>query len=80
VTSVSTSDFIGSWTTGPNCLAGGTPNDVLIVEDLESCQLETAVIESFATMYDANTNTLTYTITEENGTFIDLPCELDSLF
>lgn len=75
VTSVSTSDFIGSWTTGPDSFAVDAPNDALIVEDIQSGQLETGVIESFDPIYDANTNTLTYTITAENGTSIDLPGE-----
>jgi hypothetical protein len=76
VTSVSTSDFVGTWTTGPDSFASDAPNDALIVEDKESGQLETAVIESFSPVYDTSTNTLTYTIMAENGTSINLPSEV----
>jgi hypothetical protein len=74
VTSVSTSDFVGNWTTGPNSFAVDAPNDALIVEDIQTGQLETAIIESFKPVYDVATNTLTYTIVPENGT-INLPNE-----
>jgi len=49
------------------------PNYALIVEDIESGNLETTVIESFNPTHDANTNTLTYTIVGENATSINLP-------
>lgn len=75
VESVSTSDFVGNWFTGPNSFASDAPNDALIVENAETTQVETAIIESFAPMYDMNTNTLRYTIIPENATSIDLPRE-----
>jgi hypothetical protein len=75
VESVSTSDFVGNWSTGPNSFAADAPNDALIVKDMQSGQLDTGIIESFDPVYDATTNALTYTIMVENGTSIDLPEE-----
>jgi hypothetical protein len=75
VESVSTTDFVGNWSTGTNSFAADEPNDALIVEDIESGELETAIIESFNPSYDTNTNTLTYTIMAENTTSVDLPRE-----
>jgi hypothetical protein len=66
VESISTTDFIGSWTAGPNSFESDVPNDALIVENTQTGKLETAIIESFNPMYDVNTNALTYTITGEN--------------
>ena len=73
VTTVSTSDFVGNWTTGPFSFAEDAPNDALIVENTQTGQLETDVIESFNPTYDANANTLTYTIVVENETSMNLP-------
>jgi hypothetical protein len=75
VTSVSTSDFIGNWTTGPDSFAEDAPNDALIIEDIQTGNLETAIIESFNPVYDPTANTLTYTITAENQTSVNLPSE-----
>lgn len=75
VTSISTADFVGSWTDGLNSFAEDAPNDVLIVEDTQTGNLETSVIESFDPAYNMNANTLTYTIMTENGTSIELPRE-----
>ncbi|HZD35427.1 MAG TPA: hypothetical protein VE130_09505 [Nitrososphaeraceae archaeon] len=72
---VSTADFIGNWTTGTNSFSADAPNDALIVENTQTGQLETAIVESFSPIYDTNTNTLTYTIMMENATSIDLPVE-----
>lgn len=52
-----------------------TYNIDLIVENNQTGQLETAIIESFNPVYDTNTNTLTYTIVAENATSISLPGE-----
>jgi hypothetical protein len=87
VETVGTTDFVGNWTTGPNNFAADAPNDAsvyisvyisqtiltAIVENIQSGNLETAIIESFNPVYDPNTNTLTYTITAENATSMDLP-------
>jgi hypothetical protein len=75
VESVSTSDSVGNWTTGPNSFAVDEPNDALIIENKQSGQLETAVIESFSPVYDTNTDTLTYTIMTDDATSIKLPRE-----
>jgi hypothetical protein len=75
VTSVSTSDFIGNWSTGVNSFSADEPNDALIVENTQIGILETDVIESFNPVYDTTINTLTYTIVAENATSIDLPTE-----
>jgi hypothetical protein len=75
VETVSTTDFIGNWSTGPDSFASDAPNDALIVEDIQTSELETAIIELFDPVYDTNTNTLTYTIMAENATSIDLPGE-----
>jgi len=48
----STSDFVGNWTTGPDSFAVDAPNDVLIVENIQSGNLETAIVESFDPVYD----------------------------
>ncbi len=75
VESVSTSDFIGNWSTGVNSFATDAPNDALIVENTQTGQLETAIIESFNPVYDIATNSLTYTIMTDNATSIGLPGE-----
>ncbi|MGA7368388.1 MAG: hypothetical protein WBX01_04615 [Nitrososphaeraceae archaeon] len=75
VETVSTSNFIGNWATGPNSFSEDEPNDALIVKDTQTGQLETAVIESSNPVYDTTSNTLTYTIMAENGTSIALPEE-----
>jgi hypothetical protein len=75
VEAVSTADFVGNWSAGPNSFAVDAPNDALIVENTETDELEIAIIESFNPVYDMATNTLTYTIMAENATSIDLPSE-----
>ena len=75
VKTVSTSDFIGNWTTGQDSFSLNPPNDVLIVEDALTGELKTFIVESFNPVYDMNTDTLTYTVVAENATSIDLPIE-----
>ena len=75
VETVSTSDFVGNWSAGQDSFAADAPNDALIVEDIQTGDLETAVIESFSPVYDMTTNTLTYTIMTENGTSLNMPSE-----
>jgi hypothetical protein len=58
-----------------NSFASDVPNDALIVENTQTGDVETAVIESFNPVYDTATSTLTYTIMTENGTSIELPSE-----
>ncbi|MDR4492412.1 MAG: hypothetical protein R2685_16205 [Candidatus Nitrosocosmicus sp.] len=76
VESISTSDFIGNWTVGPNSFAADPPNAVLVYENIQTGNLDTVTIELFNPDYDTNTNTLTYTIVSENGTSINLPVKL----
>ena len=48
------------------------PNDELIVENTQTGQLETAVIESFSPVYYMAANTLAYTVMAETATSIIL--------
>jgi hypothetical protein len=75
VETISTTGFVGNWTAGQNSFGADEPNDALIMENTQTGQLETAVIESFNPIYDTTANTLTYTIMAENGTSIKLPSE-----
>ena len=75
VTTVSTNDFVGNWSAGQNSFSADEPNDALIVENTQTGQLDTAVVELFNPVYDTNTNTLTYIIVAENATSISLPSE-----
>jgi regulator of protease activity HflC (stomatin/prohibitin superfamily) len=76
LTAVTTTDFVGNWTTRQDSFAVDVPNDALIVEDTQTGQLETAiVIQSFSPVYDKATNSRTYTIVAENATSVDLPSE-----
>ncbi|HZD35845.1 MAG TPA: hypothetical protein VE130_11635 [Nitrososphaeraceae archaeon] len=75
VTTVSTSDFVGNWSTGQNSFSADEPNDALIVENNQTGKLETAIVESFNPVYDTTTNKLTYTIMAENATSMNLPSE-----
>ncbi|MGA7370876.1 MAG: hypothetical protein WBX01_17270 [Nitrososphaeraceae archaeon] len=68
VETISTTDFVGNWSTGQNSFSSDEPNDALIVEDTQTGNLDTFVIESFNPVYDIATNSLTYTITAENAT------------
>jgi hypothetical protein len=76
VEAVGTSDFVSNWSAGPNSFAADAPNDALIVENTETGDLETAIIESFDPVYDTTAKTLTYTIMAENGTSVNLPGQL----
>jgi hypothetical protein len=71
----STSDFVGSWIAGQNSFSAEEPNDALIVENTQTGNLETAVIESSNPVYKMTTNTLTYTIMAEHATSMNLPSE-----
>lgn len=76
VTSISSSDFVGNWTAGgQDSFAADAPNDALIVKDIQTGDLKAAAVELFSPVYDANTNTLTYTVTAENATAIELPSQ-----
>ncbi|MFB5601090.1 MAG: hypothetical protein ACE5SW_12795 [Nitrososphaeraceae archaeon] len=72
VMSVSTSNYIGNWTTGEDSFVIDAPNAILVVDDVEQ---DTAIVELFNPIYDIDKNLVKYDITPENATSIDLPNE-----
>ena len=70
VTSVSTFDFIGNWSSGVDSFAGDAPNAVLIVDESENQDI--TIIELFNPVYDSEQQTLKYDIIPDNATSIDL--------
>ena len=77
VMSVSTSDFIGNWSTGEDSFAVDAPNSVLIVDEIE--EQYTAITELFNPVYDVDKKTLKYDIIPDNRTSIELPSEFEQL-
>jgi hypothetical protein len=75
VESVSTADFVGNWTNGPNNFAADPPNAALVVENNQTGRLDTTVVDLASPVYDTTVNTLTYTIMIENGTSVELASE-----
>ncbi|MDP9490253.1 MAG: hypothetical protein M3P28_08680 [Thermoproteota archaeon] len=69
VTSISTDNYIGNWSSGLDSFATNAPNAVLVVDEKEG--QKTAIIELFNPVYDENKKTLKYEISVEN-TPIDL--------
>ena len=53
VTSVSTIDFIGNWSTGEDSFAVDTPNAVLVVDEQEVGQ-DVIIVELFNPIYDSD--------------------------
>ena len=74
VTSVSTLDFIGNWSVGPDSFTVDAPNAVLVVDEQEGKQ-DIVIIELFDPIYDSDKKTLKYDVTPDNDTSIDLPSE-----
>ena len=74
VTPVSTSDFIGNWSTGEDSFAVDAPNAVLIVEEIEGKQ-DIAIVELFNPIYDSVKKELKYEAIPNNTTDSDLPGE-----
>ena len=74
VTSASTSDFIGNWSTGKDSFAVDAPNAVLVVDQIEE-QQDVSIVELFTPIYDVDKKALKYNITPLNTTLIDLPGE-----
>ena len=74
VTFVSTSDFIGNWSTGEDSFAVDAPNAVIVVDEQEGNQ-DVAIVELFNPIYDFDKKVIKYDITEDNATSIDLPGE-----
>ena len=75
VTSVSTSDFIGNWSTGEDSFVVDAPNAVLVVDEIEGKQ-DDVVVELFNPIYDPNTKTLKYEISHDNTISIDVSEEI----
>ena len=57
VKSVSTTDFIGNWSTGEDSFAVDAPNAVLVVDEK---QQDVTIIELFDPVYDSDKKSLTY--------------------
>ncbi|MFB5601115.1 MAG: hypothetical protein ACE5SW_12920 [Nitrososphaeraceae archaeon] len=74
VTSISTSDFIGNWSSGDNSFAVDAHNAVLVLDELKG-QQETTIIELFDPVYDIDQKTVKYEVIPDNRTPIDLPNE-----
>lgn len=75
VTYVSTSDFVGNWTTGPNSFAIDSPNAALVVDigTNATSEQDTAIVELFNPVYNEANATLKYDVIPDNATAIDLP-------
>ena len=73
VTSISTFDFIGNWSTGEDSFAVDAPNTVLVANESEKQDI--AIITLFNPVYDVDKKTLKYDVTPDNATSIDLPSE-----
>ena len=75
VTSVSTSDFVGNWST-EDSFAVDVPNSVLIVDEKEGKQQDVVIVELFSPIYDIEKKTLRYDVTLDNSTAIEMTSEL----
>ncbi|MGD1838501.1 MAG: hypothetical protein ACPKPY_10655 [Nitrososphaeraceae archaeon] len=74
ITSASTSDFIGNWTTGEDSFTVDAPNAVLVVDKQDGVQ-NVAIVELFNPVYDSEKKILKYEVTPNNATSIELPSE-----
>ena len=74
VKSISTSDFIGNWSSGEDSFAIDAPNAVLVVDEQEGMQ-DITIIELFNPVYDIDKKTLKYDLFPDNATSIELPNE-----
>ena len=75
VISVSTSNFLGNWSTGEDNFAVDAPNAVIVVDEQDVQQQDVAIVELFNPIYDSAKMTLKYDITPDNATSIELPSE-----
>ena len=73
VKSISTSDFMGNWSTGEDSFAVDAPNAVLVVDEMGQ---DTTIVELFNPVYDADKNALEYVIASDNATAIELSDDL----
>ncbi|MGD1836265.1 MAG: hypothetical protein ACPKQO_11160 [Nitrososphaeraceae archaeon] len=76
VTSASTSDFIGNWTTGEDSFVVNPPNAVLIVDKIEGKQ-NIAIVELSNPVFDSTKKTLKYDIILDDSKSIELPSEFE---
>ncbi|MGD1834373.1 MAG: hypothetical protein ACPKQO_01465 [Nitrososphaeraceae archaeon] len=71
VKSMTTSDFIGNWSTGQDSFAVDAPNAVLVVDESEKQDI--VIVELFSPIYDSEKNALKYdVVTPDNTTPIEL--------
>ena len=74
VTSGSTSDFIGNWSTGEDSFTVDPPNAILVVDGQEGKQ-DIIIVELFDPIYDSDKKILKYDIGPDNATFINILSE-----
>ena len=79
VMSVSTSNYMGNWTTGEDSFAVDAPNAALVVDKVEEQQQYIAIVELFNPVYDVDKNALKYEITADNTTSIELPSKFGQI-
>ena len=73
VKSISTSNFIGNWSTGDDSFAIDAPNSVLVVD--EQGGQNVTIVELFNPVYDSDKKALKYDVIPYNATSIELPNE-----
>ncbi|MGD1835820.1 MAG: hypothetical protein ACPKQO_08870 [Nitrososphaeraceae archaeon] len=76
VKSVTTSDFIGNWSSGEDSFAEDAPNAVLVIDEQKVQQ--DVIFELFDPVYDVDKKTLKYIISLNNSNLIDLQIEFGS--
>ncbi|MDR4491946.1 MAG: hypothetical protein R2685_13770 [Candidatus Nitrosocosmicus sp.] len=62
VESISTLDFIGKWSVGPNSFAADPPNAVLFYNEIDSSELDTVIMELSNPEYNDTNNSLIYDV------------------
>ena len=66
VKSISTSDFVGNWSSGADSFGEDAPNAVLVVDELEGH--DNVIVELFNPVYNANEKMLRYELIPNNTT------------
>lgn len=74
VKSVSTENFVDTWNIGADSFTLDPPNAVLIVDELEE-QQDIAILELFNPVYDEDKKILSYEITPDGETSVELDDE-----
>lgn len=72
VKSVTTSNFIGNWSTGSDSFEVNAPNAVLILDEKEGQQQDVAIVELFDPVYNSDKKTLEYNMHLDNTESIEL--------